>query len=279
MQSESVISQANGFSILISRDGGLSWQPAGGNWHLDTHGIVTHPRDPNRRVLATDGGVAVSSDGGATFQRVDRGFPTVQVYTCAIGLRDSSSLFGGSQDNAINIYRGAADGAWEISQPPRRGDITGISVHPGRPEEVVTVTAEALGLGISVNEGRTWQSGRDEVPAGLGALLWFTRLARSPLHPEQLYFGQGTHLETSLNSGRSWEATRVRQSGTTPPSPSSRSPSPPPSTASSGRSGPTAKSSSPRTAAAAGRSARPPAARGPACGSAPGRFPAPPTRC
>ncbi|HTG31551.1 MAG TPA: hypothetical protein VLB76_01370 [Thermoanaerobaculia bacterium] len=214
--SESVISQANGFSILSSRDGGLSWQPAGGNWHLDTHGIVTHPRDPNRRVLATDGGVAVSSDGGATFQRVDRGFPTVQVYTCAIGLRDSSSLFGGTQDNAINIYRGAADGAWEISQPPRRGDITGLSVHPGRPEEVVTVTAEALGLGISVNEGRTWQPGRDEVPAGLGALLWFTRLARSPLHPEQLYFGQGTHLETSLNGGRSWEATPVRQAGDDP---------------------------------------------------------------
>jgi len=216
VRSESFLSQANGFSILSSHDGGLSWQPAGGNWHLDTHGIITHPRDPNRRVLATDGGVAVSSDGGATFQRVDRGFPTVQAYTCAIGRRESSSLFAGTQDNAINIYRGAADGAWEISQPPRRGDITGISVHPGRPEEVVTVTAEALGLGISVNEGRTWQSGRDEVPAGLGALLWFTRLARSPLHPEQLYFGQGTHLETSLDGGRSWEASPVRPSGDDP---------------------------------------------------------------
>jgi photosystem II stability/assembly factor-like uncharacterized protein len=214
--SESFLSQANGFSILNSRDGGLSWQPAGGNWHLDTHGIVTHPRDPDRRVLATDGGVAVSSDGGVTFQRVDRGFPTVQAYTCAIGLRESSSLFAGTQDNAINVYRGAADGAWEISQPPRRGDITGISVHPNRPDEVVTVTAEALGLGISVNEGRTWQPGRDEVPAGLGALLWFTRLARSPLRPEQLYFGQGTHLESSFNGGRSWEASPVRPTGDDP---------------------------------------------------------------
>ena len=104
-------------------------------------------------VLATDGGVAVSSDGGFTFQRVDRGFPTVQLYTCAIGLRDSSSLFGGTQDNDMNIYRGAAGDAWELSLPPRRGDITGISVHPNRPEEVVAVTAEALGVGISVDEG------------------------------------------------------------------------------------------------------------------------------
>ena len=78
------------------------------------------------------------------------------------------------------------------------------------------MTAEALGLGISLDEGRTWQAGRDEVPAGLGALLWFTRLTRSPLRPEQLYFGQGTHLESSFNGGRSWEATRVRQSGDDP---------------------------------------------------------------
>ena len=84
-------------------------------------------------VLATDGGVAVSTDGGATFQRVDRGFPTVQFYTCAIGLRASSSLFGGTQDNYMNIYRGAAGGAWELSFPPQRGTSRGSASIPTGP--------------------------------------------------------------------------------------------------------------------------------------------------
>ncbi|MEO6195579.1 MAG: hypothetical protein ABIS20_21365, partial [Thermoanaerobaculia bacterium] len=210
--SDFALYQANGNSILISRDGGTAWQPAGGNWHLDTHGIATHPLNSNRMVLATDGGVAVSTDGGASFQRVDRGFPTVQLYTCAIGLRASSSLFGGTQDNAMTIYRGAAGDAWEFSHPPRRGDITGISVHPNRPEEIVALTSEALGLGISVDEGQTWQSTRNSIPTGT-AFPWIARLARSPLHPQQLYLGQGTFLNISTNGGRDWEATlRIRQS-------------------------------------------------------------------
>ena len=209
--SDSVLYQANGRSILVSRDGGINWQPAGGNWHVDTHGIATHPLHFNRMVLATDGGVAVSSDGGFTFQRVDRGFPTVQLYTCAIGLRASSSLFGGTQDNYMNIYRGAAGDAWELSFPPQRGDITGISVHPNRPEEIMAVTAEALGVGISVDEGESWQSTRGGILTS-GNFPWVARLARSPLHPERVYLGQGRYLNVSLNGGRNWDPIAIRES-------------------------------------------------------------------
>ena len=48
----------------------------------------------------------MSTDGGATFRRADQGFPTVQLYSCAIGLRDAVTLFGGTQDNWMGVYRG-----------------------------------------------------------------------------------------------------------------------------------------------------------------------------
>jgi photosystem II stability/assembly factor-like uncharacterized protein len=210
VQSDFFMAQANGHSILVSRDGGLNWTLPAGDWHVDTHGIAVHPRAGNRMVLATDGGVAVSTGGGASFRRVDLGFPTVQYYTCAIG-RDSTTLFGGTQDNYMNVYRGAAGGVWEISQPPRRGDITGISVNPAHPEEVVAVTSEALGVGFSSDTGRTWISTRDPaLPSG--GYLWVSRLTRSPLHPQQVYLAQGAYLDVSSNGGRTWAATRIRQS-------------------------------------------------------------------
>jgi photosystem II stability/assembly factor-like uncharacterized protein len=208
--SEFFMAQANGHSILVSRDGGLNWTLPVGDWHVDTHGIAVHPLAGNRMVLATDGGVAVSSGGGASFRRVDLGFPTVQFYTCAIG-RDSSTLFGGTQDNYMTVYRGAAGGAWEFSTPPRRGDITGISVNPAHPEEVVAVTSEALGVGFSNDTGRTWTSTRDPVLPS-GGYLWISRLTRSPIHPQQVYLVQGAYLDASSDGGRTWTLTRIRQS-------------------------------------------------------------------
>ena len=201
--------QANGISILVSRDGGLTWTRSGGDWHSDTHGIAVDPHDSRRIVLATDGGVAVSTDNGFTFRRADHGFPTVQLYTCAIGLRDSSTLFGGTQDNWMNAYRGAAEGAWDYSYPPARGDITAISVNPAQPDELLAVTAEALGVGLSRDQGGTWTSTRGALPVG-GAFPWVARLARSPVEPRRVYMGQGRFLAASLDGGASWQVSTAR---------------------------------------------------------------------
>ena len=206
---ERFVAQANGGSILVSHDGGLNWTLPGGDWHVDTHGIAFHPLDPARMILATDGGVAVSTDGGSTFVRRDHGFPTVQFYSCAIGLADSSTLFGGTQDNWMAVYRGAPGGVWEPSYPPGYGDVGGITVDPLSPIEVSTVTATAKDVGYSNDEGRNWIATRDNgIPADEGA-PWAPRMARSPLHPERVYLG-ARRLEISSDNGRHWRPTVVR---------------------------------------------------------------------
>jgi photosystem II stability/assembly factor-like uncharacterized protein len=207
-QDESFVAQANGHYILLSQDAGRHWSLAGGDWHVDTHDIAFHPRFPSRAALATDGGVAVSLDGGTSFQRVELGFPTVQFYTCAIGLLNPVSLFGGTQDNAMTIYRGDPARGWERSRPPGPGDVMAISIHPTRTNEVLAVTAEGLGIGLSHDEGRTWESSSQGF-IGDDLHPWVTRLARSPLHPEQVYVG-GSYLTASADGGRSWQPTLVR---------------------------------------------------------------------
>ena len=206
---ENLVVQANGGSVLISHDGGLNWTRPAGDWHVDTHGIAFHPLDHTRMVLATDGGVAVSADGGATFNRKDQGFPTVQFYSCAVGLADSKTLFGGTQDNWMSVYRGAPGGAWEYTYPPGLGDVGGITINPLSPHQVSAVTAGAADIGYSSDEGRTWAPTRQNgIPQGEGA-PWAARLARSPLHPERVYLG-ARRLEVSSNNGQSWSPIVVR---------------------------------------------------------------------
>ena len=206
---EKLLAQANGFSVLISHDGGLSWTQPGGGWHVDTHGLAFHPRAPERMALATDGGVAVSTDGGATFERVDQGFPTVQFYSCAIGLANPTSLFGGTQDNWMNVYRGAPGGAWEFSFPPNVGDVGGVTINPANPQEIAAVTAYAFDLGYSSDEGRTWTATRSHGLPGDEFADWAPRLARSPLHPNQVALG-AHRLEVSADGGQTWRPIVIR---------------------------------------------------------------------
>jgi photosystem II stability/assembly factor-like uncharacterized protein len=204
-----LIAQANGGSILLSRDGGLTWARPGGDWHADTHGFAFHPLDPTRMVLATDGGVAVSADGGNTFKPVNRGFPTVQFYSCAIGLADSSTVLAGTQDNWMTVYRGAPGGAWEYSYPPGVGDVGSITINPLSPNQMSTVTAAAADIGYSTDAGRTWAPTRQNgIPADESA-PWAARMGRSVLHPDWVYLG-GRRLEASTDSGQSWHPIVIR---------------------------------------------------------------------
>lgn len=201
--------QANGGGILVSHDGGVDWTKAGGNWHVDTHGIALTPLDRTHIVFATDGGVAVSTDGGATFNRADQNFRTVQYYSCAIGLNDSVTLFGGTQDNCMNAYRGAAGGSWEFTYPPGFCDDGGVSVNPTAPAEVVAVTAEMAGIGISEDVARNWSDTvANGIPKGEGG-AWDTRIARSATSPLHVYLG-GHYVDASSDGGHNWVPLNVR---------------------------------------------------------------------
>jgi photosystem II stability/assembly factor-like uncharacterized protein len=209
---DSFLVQANGFSVLTSHDGGRNWTTPKGNWHLDTHGAAFPAGSvgaADRIVLATDGGVAVSTDGGATFARRDQGFPSVQFYSCAIGLKDGATLFGGTQDNWMNVYRGAPGGAWEFSFPPDVGDVGGLSVNPAAPDEISVATAYAFDVGYSADEGRTWTATRRHgIPADDFA-GWAPRVVRSPQHPQRVALG-AHRLLLSADGGQSWSAILIR---------------------------------------------------------------------
>jgi hypothetical protein len=85
--------------------GAANWPAAGALSHSDTSDIAFDPTLPNGcpRILSSDGGVATSSDCGATWQDGNRGLHALDVVTFA-GTQQPGGvvdLYAGTQDNGI----------------------------------------------------------------------------------------------------------------------------------------------------------------------------------
>lgn len=86
--------------------GGANW--AQGFVHPDVHAIAFDPAAPGTVFAATDGGVARSTDGGATWSQLNAGVGTIQLYALCADPKDPERLYGGSQDNGSFMRPGAS---------------------------------------------------------------------------------------------------------------------------------------------------------------------------
>lgn len=74
-----------------------------GTMHPDIHWITFDPTNPEVVYYATDGGVAKSTDGGATWQRKNDGVGTLQFYAICASPTDATRIVGGTQDNGSMV--------------------------------------------------------------------------------------------------------------------------------------------------------------------------------
>src|SRR5262245_39666392 len=87
---------APGFSFLKSVDGGVTYATRPSP-HSDNHRLWINPSNSQNMILPTDGGVAVSFDGGDTWSSVENQ-PTGQFYAIQTDDVFPYNLYGGQQD-------------------------------------------------------------------------------------------------------------------------------------------------------------------------------------
>jgi photosystem II stability/assembly factor-like uncharacterized protein len=97
---------AGGIDLYRSNDGGRSWRQMS-NWfrfqtypyvHADIHAIIFDPHYPETILAATDGGLFVTTDGGASFVERSAAMVTVQFHSGTPHPR-SDMVIGGTIDN------------------------------------------------------------------------------------------------------------------------------------------------------------------------------------
>jgi hypothetical protein len=84
--------------LQVSNDGGKTTMNAAQSVHVDDHGLWIDPNDPERWVIANDGGIAITFDRGGNFI-YPRNLPIGQFYDVSYDFAVPYNICSGAQDN------------------------------------------------------------------------------------------------------------------------------------------------------------------------------------
>jgi photosystem II stability/assembly factor-like uncharacterized protein len=198
-----------------SNDGGVRFDeitvPLG-----DIHGLWIDPTNADRMIMASDGGVGISQDGGKTWTGHENQ-PTAQFYHVAADNRFPYYLYGSQQDNTTVAIASRGDlGYIDKSEwyPVAGGESGFVIPYLPDPNIVYGSAFHSHGGGsVSRFDKRTGQaldiSPVPLPPIGHAAVdlehrfQWTSPLASSLIDPDTLYFG-GEVLFKTTDRGMSW---------------------------------------------------------------------------
>ncbi|ULQ54919.1 hypothetical protein KJS94_09740 [Flavihumibacter rivuli] len=198
--------------FMRSRDGGKTFQSIR-TPHGDHHDLWIDPEDPNRMVVADDGGAQVSFDGGNNWSTY-MNQPTSQIYRVSTDNSFPYRILGAQQDNSTMRIRhmtyGSAitDKDWEETAGAESGYVVADPLNPD------IVYGGNYGGYLSRLDHRTGENRAISVwpdnPMGAGAdvqryrFQWNFPIFFSPHNPKRLYCA-GNALFVTENEGASWE--------------------------------------------------------------------------
>ncbi len=197
-----------GLTLVKSKDGGKSFDFVWGSVHSDIHPIWVDPKDPDRIILGSDGGVYISYNGGGTF-RFANNLPVSQFYHVWYDMAQPYNVYGGLQDN----------GAWYGPSRKYGGALTNrdwknvgigdgfyVFPHPTNPDIIYYSWQE----GNLVRYNRRTREARDIKPMPTDPsepkyrFNWNAAVALSHHDPNTIYIG-AQFLFRSKDMGETWE--------------------------------------------------------------------------
>lgn len=177
--------------VMITRDGGATWEDRKPGSQHDAHAIATHPAAPERVYEAAGGGVATSADAGQTWRPDDAGMDRHYAWGLAIDAVDPdlwyvSASFGAhlahrADGNAQGVlYRKRGDLPWEALggdgsalDLPLASMPYALLAPRGRANTLIAGLKNG-DLLLTEDAGDTWR----RVPTGLSELLALSESAR-----------------------------------------------------------------------------------------------------
>ena len=195
-----------------SKDGGKTFTTLE-TPHSDHHDLWIDPENPERMIVADDGGAQVSFDGGENWTTYYNQ-PTAQFYRVTTDNHFPYRIYGAQQDNStLRVAHRVDDRAiterdWE---PSAGGESAHLAVDPLNNDIVYGGSYGGFLSRIdhSTNQRRTINVWPDN-PMGHGAegakyrFQWNFPIFFSPHDPKKLY-AASNHLHVSYNEGQSWE--------------------------------------------------------------------------
>ncbi|MDR9418823.1 glycosyl hydrolase [Gracilimonas sp.] len=199
-------------SFHKSTDGGQSFDRIG-TPHGDHHDLWIAPNDPNRMIVADDGGGQVTYNGGESWSSYHK-YATAQFYQVITDNQFPYRIYGAQQDNSTVgiLSRTAGGGIDERDWAPVAGGESGY-IAPDPDDPNVTYGGSYGGYFNKFNDF-TNQSNRIDVwpdnPMGAGAedlkyrFQWTFPIYISP-HDSDILYATSQYVHRSDDEGMSWE--------------------------------------------------------------------------
>jgi len=192
--------------LLLSTDGGKSFNVVSGGAHGDFHDVWINPKNPNIVIVGDDGGLWRSEDGGNRWKH-QLNLPVSQFYHVSVDNADPYHVYGGLQDNSSwvgdsSYPGGVSNSRWENMYG---GDGFWMFEDTSDPDYIY---AEAQGGEIGrvnryTHEGRAIQPLPNYGEKKL-RFNWNTPIHMSPNEKGTIYIG-AHFLFRSRNHGQSWD--------------------------------------------------------------------------
>ena len=176
--------------------------------HADCHRLYAHPLAPGTIYACTDGGVFRSTNGGTSFNTLNGGLMTSQIYAnMAISKQDPNFMVGGLQDNEGVVYMGSG----QMRRIGSLGDGFHAAINT-RDDDTCYVTGYYMNMKRSLNRSSSFSTLSD-VDVVLGnppseTVCFNTPMVVAPSLPTTMYAGS-YRIKKSTNGGTAW----VNQSG------------------------------------------------------------------
>lgn len=193
-----------GVNAWRSTNAGSSWTLSahwygggGAPWvHADHHFMTYHPSQ-KRLYACTDGGIARSTDDGATWRDISNGLKIQQYYGLATSNIDPTMTLAGSQDNGTAL---TMDGATFEHVLDGDGMMTAIDVV----NSSIAYASQPYGTFYrSTNGGQNWRQIARPSDLGEPGGAWVAPIVADPTKEGVVYIGY-TQLYRSTNRGTTW---------------------------------------------------------------------------
>lgn len=188
--------------LYHSTDRGNTFPRAFIPYHSDIHDIAFNPHNPNEMMVANDGGVAMSTNGGSTFINLNNTLSTLECYSVSVNPNDPDLMLAGTQDNGVqenfellpNTY------SW-------RGltgyDATNVIINPENPNNYIAqLSSSPVGIHATTNKGVTWFVGSG-LP-GTYDYAWVRPIIKHPASPSTFLTASGSKVYITDDAGFNW---------------------------------------------------------------------------